>query len=306
MIPIHRTILSCGLMSLPLAAGTVVVTSVPDETHSLPPLTSLDGIPLAQGTTVRVGAFPSLNDDQLLDLASQGLGQVAAAFAPFGDSCTIGQGVNGATGGFEIAVKDSTPAAAWTGQTVSLLIQTAGGEFLVARFLGKTFEAESETGLEPLLCLHLADVKLIVGEQHGENSLATSTAPSVGSFETWMAGHGSITDPLLKSPDADADSDGRSNFLEYATGGDPASPDDPAACAITPDPEGGFWVRFNRVTGLGTVRYDLQASANMTGSWSTAEGTLQPDPENADTLRLRLVPPLQPALFFRLNVEPKQ
>lgn len=293
-------------MSLPLAAGTVVVTSVPDETHSLPPLTSLDGIPLAQGTTVRVGAFLSLTDDQVLDLASQGLGQVAAAFAPFGDSCAIGQGVNGATGGFEIAVKDSTSAAAWAGQTVSLLIQTAGGELLVARFPGKTFEAESETGLEPLLCLHLADAKVIVGEQHGENPLATSTAPSVGSFETWMASHGSITDPLLKSPDADADSDGRSNFLEYATGGDPASPDDPAACAITPDPEGGFWVRFNRVTGLGTVRYDLQASGNMTGSWTTAEGTLQPDPENTDTLRLRLAPPLQPALFFRLNVEPRK
>lgn len=306
MTTLFRSIFLAGLVSPSLLAGTVLITTLPDENRELAPLTSLEGIPLSPGTQVRVGAFPSLDDDQVLDLASQGLDEVVAAFVPFGGSREIGQGADGAAGGFEIAVKDSSTAAAWAGQTVSLLIQTAGGEFLVARFPGKVFEPESETGLEPLLCLHLADAKVIVGNRQNENSLATSTAPSVGSFDTWMAGHESITDLLMKSPDADADSDGRSNFLEYATGGDPTSPDDPAACGITPDPEGGFWVHFHRVTGLGTVRYDLQASADMAAAWTTAEGSLQPDPENANTLRMRLAPPLQPALFFRLNVEQKK
>jgi hypothetical protein len=303
MMTTLKFIILAGLVSPSLLAGTVLITTLPDESRGLAPLTSLEGIPLAQGTLVRVGAFPSLTDDQVLDLASQGWEAVTAALVPFGESRAIGQGANGVAGGFEIVVKDSTVAAPWAGQTVSLLIRTEDGQFLVARFPGKVFEPESETGLEPLLSLHLADAKVIVGDRQDENSLATSTAPSVGSFGSWMESHPSITDPSLKLPDADADSDGRSNFLEYATGGDPGSPDDPAACGISPDPEGGFWVHFKRVAGLGTLRYDLQSSGLMDSSWTKAEGSLQPDPDDAGKLRLRLVPPLQPALFFRLKVE---
>lgn len=47
-----------------------------------------------------------------------------------------------------------------------------------------------------------------------------------------MAGFPAISDPLLKLPAADADGDGRSNFLEYITGADPGSGSDPQACQI--------------------------------------------------------------------------
>ncbi len=299
-----KAIFLASVTSQPLMAGTVVVTSIPDAARALQPLTSLNGVALAPGTSIRVGAFPGLSDDQVLDLASQGgITQLGAAFIAFGSSCVIGQGVDGAAGSFEIAVKDSGAAAAWIGQTVSLLIQTTGGEFLVARFQGKIFEADSATGLEPLLSLHLADAKVIVGNRPGVAKLATSLPPAVGSFGTWLAGFPSVVDPALMLPGADADYDGRSNFLEYATGGNPASPTDPAACRISPAPNGGMWVHFNRVAGLGTIRYTLQSSAEMNASWPEAAGTIEPDPENPATMRLHLPGPLSDSRFFRLSVE---
>ena len=281
-----------------------MITSVPDEEHGMQPLTSLAGIPLATGTQVLVGAFPGLSDSQILDIASQGgLLQVSAAFESFGSPCLIGQGVDGAAGGFEIAVKDSGAASTWIGETVSLMIQTASGEFLVARFPDKVFEVETETGLEPLLSLHLADARLVVGSRMGDVQLATSPAPPIGSFNTWMAGFPIITDPTLKFPSADADSDGRSNFLEYATGGDPAAPGDPSPCSLQPNPEGGFWVRFSRVPGIGSIRYKLETSEDMDAPWLAAEGNIEPDPENPASMQLHLSAPLPSSSFFRLNVK---
>jgi len=288
----------------PLLAGTVVITSVPDAAHGIEPLTSLAGVPLAAGTQVLVGAFPGLGDEQILDLASLGgLAQISAALVPFGSPCAIGQGVDGLPGGFEIAVKDSGPDSPWVGETVCLLIRTAGGEFLVARFDGKVFEAESETGLEPLLSLHLADARLVVGSRIGDTKLATSIAPPVGSFGTWLAGFPAITDPALKLPSADADSDGCSNLLEYATGGDPSASGDPSPCMLKPAADGGFWIRFSRVPGLGSIRYTLESSGDMSAPWLVTSGAIEPDPESPASMRLRLSAPLPASGFFRLQVE---
>ena len=281
-----------------LHAGTVVITSVPDENHPLDPLTDFAGVPLEPGGQVRVGAFPGLNDAQVLDLAAQGLAAVEGAFVSFGDACQIGQGVEGADGVFEIAVTDDTAS----GETVTLLIQQAGGEFLIARFPGAVFEAETDTGLPQFLTLHLADANLLIGDPRGESALATTAAPATGSFDTWIASFASITDPLLRLPGADADSDGRSNFLEYATGGNPASGDDPAPLDLTSDGAGGYWLSFSRLTGIGTLRYSLESS-DLAAPWTDAPGTLVPDPSDASILRLHLPAPLPDAGFYRLQVE---
>ncbi|MES2924096.1 MAG: hypothetical protein V4819_21270 [Verrucomicrobiota bacterium] len=303
MNPSLLCLLPAIALSVPLLASTVVITTVPDVAHGLNPLTSLGGVPLAVGTQIRAGAFPGLSDDAILDLASQGgLTQVTAAFVPFGSSCSIGQGVDGAAGGFEISVKDSG-SASWVNEAVSLLIQTSSGEFLIARFTGKVFEAETETGLEPFLTLHLADAKVLVGSRNGTAKLATSTAPDVGSYSTWLASFPGITDPALVPPGADADSDGRSNFLEYATGGNPALSGDAPACEILPADEGGLWVRFSRVPGLGTVRYSLQSSGDVVTPWKDTEIPIEPDPGNPALMRLRLAAPLSAHGFFRLIVE---
>lgn len=297
-----RIIFLLSLISVPLPAGTVIITSVSDEVRGPKPLTSLAGIPLAEGTQVLVGAFPGLSDDGIQDGAAQGgLAQVTAAFVRFGAVCAIGQGVDGAAGGFEIAVKDKTPAP-WVGEPISLLILAANGEFLVARFEGTKFKAETVTGLEPLLSLHLADAKVLVGNRLGREKLATAAAPLIGSFNTWVTGYSAIIDPALRLPAADADSDGRSNLLEYATGGNPASGADPLPSEILPDGQGGLWIRFRYVPGLGPIRYRVESSGTPADPWLETDGTLESDPENPATLRLHLTPPLDPTRFFRLQV----
>lgn len=296
MIPL-RHLLTSLLACASLHAGTVVITSVPDENHPLDPLTDFGGIPLEAGIQVRVGAFPGRTDAQVLDLAAQGLAAVENAFVPFGMPCQIGQGAEGGDGTFEIAVTDDTSV----GEVVTLLIQQPSDEFLIARFPGAAFAEETDTGLPQLLSLHLANAKLLIGDRRGAASLATTAAPPVGSFETWIASFPSITDPLLRLSSADADGDGRSNFLEYATGGNPASGDDPPPFWIGDDGEGGFWLRFKRVTGIGTLHYTVESS-DLASAWQTAPGTLEPDAADNSILLLHLPTPPPGAGFYRLEV----
>jgi hypothetical protein len=293
-----------------LFAGTVVITSVPDGRHPLAPLTSPGGIPLAAGVELRVGAFPGMTDDQILNAAATGgLAQLTASFVPFGAPFAIGDGVDGAAGSFEIAVKQNsgTPQALWVGEEVSLIIRTqAGGEFMVARFDGKTFAADPDTGLDPLLSLHLADAKIVVGNRYGTSNFATSSAPAAGTFDTWISSFTSIIDPAKRLPGADADGDGRSNFLEYVTAGNPASPDDQAPCQIQQDGEGGFWVRFSRSAGLGSIRYSVETSGDLVTAWQSFGGTVEPDPNppvsgSPNWMRVRVPAPLGSKGFFRLN-----
>jgi hypothetical protein len=302
-----RSLIACliiGAVSLPLMAGTVIITSVPDESRGLGPLTSQNGVALAEATQMLVGAFPGLSDDQLLDLASQGaFTDVTEAFVPFGSPISIGQGVDGEAGFFEVAVKDSTSAAAWLGETVSLLIQPAGEEFLIARFPGRVFAGATATGLDPLLSLHLGDARVIVGNRVGAAKISTSVAPASGSYGTWLAQFTTISDPLLKLPEADADADGIPNFLEYATGGNPEVSGGAQPCSVIPDGEGGVWVRFSHVPGLGTVRYTLAYSDNLASPWREAAGAIEPDPVLPDVMRLRIQAPLAAAGYYRLNVD---
>ncbi len=287
---------------LTLSAETVIITTVPDETRPLAALTSLGGIPLNGTAQIRVGAFPNMGEDELLDLAaSGGLSGISGAFSPFGTAATIGQGVDGAAGGFEISIRD-TDSASLDGELISLLLQTQSGEFLIARFKSRAFQAQTETGLEPLHSLHLADADLVTGSRTGVSELSTSTAPAVGSYSTWMAGFPTITNPDLKLPGADADGDGRSNFLEYATGGNPASSGDAPACEILPDGSGGMWLRFRRVPGLG-LRYQPQFSPDLQIPWADTTHDVEADPGSTAILRLQLAPPLAPAGFYRLLVE---
>jgi len=123
-----------------------------------------------------------------LDLAATGgLPAVSESFSAFGTAASIGQGVDGAAGGFEISIRD-TGAASLDGEVISLLLQTQNGEFLIARFNGRFFQPQTATGLEPFHSLHLADADLITGSRVGRSKLSTVPAPAVGSFATWLAG----------------------------------------------------------------------------------------------------------------------
>ena len=248
--------------SQPLIAETVILTTVPDDERHLEPITSLGGIPLDAGAQVRIGAFPGMDDAALLDSAAAD--GAAAAFVPFATAAAVGQGVGGVAGGFEVSFRD-VDANGLAGEVISLMVETGDGEFLITRFPGETFSATSETGLEPLRTLHLADATLVVGSRIGEAMLSTSPPPATGSYASWIAGFPTITDPALRAPNADADGDGRSNFLEYATGGDPTNPGDAPACEIVPDGVGASGC------GFGACRASAQCDTHRShrSSWSS-------------------------------------
>jgi hypothetical protein len=308
MKSIILTVLCTFAACHPLVAGTVVLTSLPDDDHPLGPLTSLAGLPLGAGTTIRVGAFPGMSDDALLDAAATGgFAAVSLSFLPFGDPRTIGEGAAGAAGAFEVALKQATAGSPLVGEEVALLVEKNGGqEFLVARFIGQLFEADSDTGLEPLLSLHLADARIIVGNRYAGPHFATSPAPERGSYTSWIAGFSNISDPAMKLPEADADGDGRSNFLEYVTAGNPDSGADAVPCRIDRDPSGDFWIRFSRSVGIGNATHGIETSADLATPWQWLPGVPEPDPEppvasSLDWMRIRVPAPLPAKAFFRLQ-----
>ena len=294
-----------------LHGGTVVITSLPDDEHPAPPLNSLAGVPLPLGSEIRVGAFPGMDGDALLDAAATGgFAQISSAFAAFGEAQAIGEGADGNPGTFEISVRQDTPdgASPLVGETVSLLIKAADSdEFLVARFPGIVFEADDATGLEPLQSLHFGDARIVIGNRFGDTQVSTSSAPSVGSFATWILGFPAITDPTDREPGADPDRDGRTNFLEYATGGDPGSGSDAAPFLIERDDAHLLWVKFPREPGLGAIRFTVESSAALTAPWQALGGSPEPDPDPpvAGSLiwqRMPVPPSPEPAGFFRLSV----
>jgi hypothetical protein len=183
------------------------------------------------------------------------------------------------------------------------LIQSPQGEFIVARFSGRVFEAPTDTGLEPLVSLHLSNAKIIVGSRFGADKLAASTAPAVGSYDSWLAGFRSITNPQMKLPGADADLDGLSNLMEYATGGDPSVAGDTPPCGILSDGEGGMWLRFKYVAGLGSIHYELQTSNALANPWTACALPVEADPEDQSLMRVRIVSPQSDTGFFRLSVQ---
>ena len=66
------------------------------------------------------------------------------------------------------------------------------------------------------------------GDFGGRSGQFTTSAATGANFAAWIAGFPTIP-PAMRTPGADADGDGASNVLEYATGGSPAVPDAPGA-----------------------------------------------------------------------------
>ncbi|MGB6221088.1 MAG: hypothetical protein WBG04_08645 [Haloferula sp.] len=251
-----------------------------------------------------------MSDDALLDAAATGgLAEISTALVSFGPVTAIGDGVDGAPGTFEVAVTEDTsdPSSTLIGEEISLLINPDGGaEFLIARFAGKTFQGDTDTALPSLTSLHLAEARIIVGNRYGENRFSTSTSPPSGSFATWISGFPSITDPSLRLATADADGDGRPNFLEYATAGDPTSGADFPICQLTSDELGDCWVRFSKTPGIGTILYQVVTNEDLGSSWMPLEGSATPDPDpptsGPDWMRIRVPAPLSEKGFFQLKL----
>ena len=296
-----------------LSGGTLVVSSLPDESHVLAPLTSRSGQPLDAGVEIRLGAFPGMTGDDLLDLAAaDGFAGINDAFVPFGPSASMGEGADATAGRFEIAVREtlrpgSSPLI--DEEIAMLVVKNGGDEFMIARFPGEVFAADGDEAMESFTALHLANARVVVGNRFGSSQMTTAPPPPVGSFTEWIAGFPSITDPALMTPDADADGDGRSNFLEYATGGNPASGADAALSRLMAGEEGGWWFHFRSVPGLGAARYQAQTAEDLAGPWVPLAGSATPAESmepGAATGWMKVPAPMEHTedarRFFRLEV----
>lgn len=304
--PLIAVLLAASVAS-PLLAGTILITSLPDTTRPLAPLASLDGGTLAPGSEIRVGAFPGMTDEAILSATRQGgFTGIETAFMAFGSVHAIGDGADGQAGTFEVAVRQAVAAnSPLAGEQISILVRKGTGEeFLLARFKDRTFTADPETGLEPLLSLHLAEAKIIAGDRYGTNRLSTAPPTAAGSFTDWIAGfQGFDYDDRL--PGADPDRDGRINFLEYATGGNPNSGSSDTNCTLVKNAAGIFEIQFSRMSGIGIIP-TIEWSPDLVTPWVPLEGTPEPAPEisapaGVQWLKMSLPENTQPKGFFRLR-----
>lgn len=294
-----------------LLAGSVIITAIPDPSRPLTPLTSLDGTTLEVGSEIRIGALPNLTADQVLDLAaSGGLATITTSFTQFGETTTIGSGVDNSSGSFEILARQNTnlPPSNWIGEKITILItRTDSDEFLLAQFPDQVFQEDPEVGLEPLVALHMADAQLIVGNRYGNFSFVSSPAPTQGSFSTWITSFDTLLDPAQRLPDADPDLDGQSNLFEYYTAGNPTS-FDPSAGRIVKDTEDDTWFRVSRVAGIGVIQFTVETSPDLQGIWTPLTGQLIPVPASptespiSNLVQIRIPDTLNSESFYRLKI----
>lgn len=311
MPPLRVYLLASLLMSQPVPASIVVISAVPDPLRPPAPLADSQQQALSVGSPVRVGAFPNLSGDDLLNLAkSGGYAAVAAAFVPFGQAGSIGAGVNSMPGRFEISVREENLSSnsSLAGQPIHLLVgSNDGAEFLIARFPAHSFIADTVTGVEPLISLLLTDASLIVGTRHSSTQFATSPPPVTGSFADWIRNFPALATPEAQSPANDPDGDGRSNFIEYAFGGNPASGDDEGAPQLSKDQSGNFWLNFSRRQGVGPLQYFIESTANPALPWQILDQPVSVDDSAAIEpgmllIKFPLPAPTGNPQFFRLRV----
>lgn len=125
----------------------------------------------------------------------------------------------------------------------------------------------------------------------------------------WLSAHftaGELTQPAVSDDLADPDADGRPNFLEYALGSAPRSPDAPAALAARLDPAGRLALDYPAPRP--ELRYQIERSSDLV-AWTAAgiDDAPAADPGENPDLRTASAPRDGDApLFLRLRVTPRQ
>lgn len=117
-------------------------------------------------------------------------------------------------------------------------------------------------------------------------------------YDRWKARH-FPTNPPAGEPDADPDTDGRSNLTEYAAASDPNSAAGRSHIEATRE-AGAFLVTIRKGPGVKDVRYEVDGSSNLLpGSWSPSLVTVLVN--DATFLRVRFNPTTASG-FLRLKV----
>jgi hypothetical protein len=265
--------IACIALALHLAllgtacAADAVVSNLGAEPATARVFTDASGQPLPTGCFVQLAHFPGTTDQELAGLATQGLESLLAAATAFGAPSAIGVGT-GEAGTIELQASQEL-AQAVTG--LHLIVANsaspaAASEFMVLRLAGM-ISADEITGPAAHTSFDLTGAVAVFG-QVVPTGFATAAAAAAG-YEGWISqqlGPGSSAADRL--PDADPDTDGRVNLLEYATGTPPGSGRQVECLSVRRDAAGQMEALFLRRTGESGMRYHVDFRDHLgEGSW---------------------------------------
>ena len=135
------------------------------------------------------------------------------------------------------------------------------------------------------------------------------TAGIADPFQSWIDSFTSITDPLKKTPQADADEDGLANMVEYVLDSDPSNgtSENLPTAQLSPNGENLIFT-FTRLKEAGTAGFVSNVEYSETlqnGSWQTATGPMTDITDNGltETVTVTIpVPSGADSVFARLTV----
>jgi autotransporter-associated beta strand protein len=135
------------------------------------------------------------------------------------------------------------------------------------------------------------------------------TAGTADPFQSWIDSFTSITDPLKKTPEADADDDGLANMVEYVLDTDPSNgtSENLPTAQLSPSGENLIFT-FTRLKEAGTAGFVSNVEYSETlqnGSWQTATGPMTDIIDNGltETVTVTIpVPEGADSVFARLTV----
>lgn len=111
-------------------------------------------------------------------------------------------------------------------------------------------------------------------------------------YETWADGQFSdsqIADPTISGVDADPNSNGINNLLEYAFGGNPLVIDGSLVLPTMVFDEDGYGFTYRKDIAYSDIEYIMEESTNLV-DWTTVDGTLISSEGTYETYRYELTP----------------
>jgi len=111
-------------------------------------------------------------------------------------------------------------------------------------------------------------------------------------YDTWASGQFSdaeMLDPEISGEEADPNSNGINNLLEYAFGGNPKVIDGSLMLPGVVFDEDGYGFTFQKNVGYTDIEYIMEESTNLT-DWATVDGALVSTEGSIETYRYELMP----------------
>jgi hypothetical protein len=228
----------------------------------------------------------------LVEKRSPDTGTVLSGFsAPSGISQVACQSSSGAK--WLTCAVESSDVATQASRTLPLTFSTAG------MTLGQSFSATLEVQSSLLAAPTTLAIQLTVG----------NPAPDPNSWDGWFQAN-FLRAPTAADTTSDTDGDGLSNFLEFATGGDPSNPAPHEGLPkIHSTADGRITWSYLRRKSLTAAQLTPEGSENLT-TWQNLpagnpDSTVTESPYDADFQQVLVsVPMTAGSYFFRIRATP--